>query len=236
MLWVAIDPSSTWIGVAAYDGKLRLCKAIRVREDWAAAQEVAALVRAVAPGPFRLAVERASDTAPVEAHGRQGKIGWMLGWAGGLVAGAIAPQEEPVTLYTTDWRPTLCRLVSEAPAPFLGLRCAIGRIEHGPDREHREVAFRCGQKLVVRVEVLAPGKVGPNCPRCAKTTRAKDDTRDRWKERAVRGALATWPELVTPVIAEARTRARPTTPDHKLEGVADACEAAWIARHAAELL
>ncbi len=55
--------------------------------------------------------------------------------------------------------------------------------------------------------------------------------RDNWKRLACETVRAMWPERFEDVAVDCRARARTAKPDHRVEGIADACEAAIIALH-----
>jgi Tfp pilus assembly protein PilV len=60
---------------------------------------------------------------------------------------------------------------------------------------------------------------------------ADEAKRDEWKRLACALVLAKWPEAYEAMAAPCRARARTAKPDHQIEGVSDACEAACIAFH-----
>jgi predicted lipoprotein with Yx(FWY)xxD motif len=76
------------------------------------------------------------------------------------------------------------------------------------------------------------------CPQCNLATMATGMTpdewrRDEWKRLACTAVAHRWPTLYAAVVEDARGRARSQKPDHRLAGVADACEAAGVALHVA---
>lgn len=178
-------------------------------------------------------------------HGPQAAIGFAQGWLGGLIAGRFLGQF-PVTRVGPDvWRATM--LVEAARAGLVLPEPGRRPPPPPPGQVQRFKVDRAGAAFV-RVwdgcnhrETFTTYADLHKAPATACTTCAAGDAvqtltdaeavRDAWKKTACRFVHHFWPGMYGNIIQDALSRARSDRPEHKLAGVADACEAVGIAIH-----
>lgn len=184
-------------------------------------------------------------------HGSEARIGYAEGWLSGLVAGQVGLPTHRVTV--SAWRATMIAtcgkrgLYVTAPsrrtAPTaLAMAAQRSTVTGRPGGGFTRTFTDCGHAQSFASFVDLKRSTG-TCATCAvpvKTVDPADWVRDEWKRIACQGIQRSWPDLYAPLVATARGRRRakpgeaaPTEiPDHQVAGIADACEAAWIAVHA----
>lgn len=261
---IGIDPSTTVTGLAALrDGDLFGLQAVRMfpgnpidslRErivpllkEWAFDGTVDSQVVICAEKPPPTA--RASVN-----HGHQGTIGDAVGYVGGLCLGWAAGR-------LPGGRISLLRVPSGGPDGWRAtMTVEAGRrgVDIQRDAAGRKPGRVFGKRGKPERNPAGPGFVLPYlgcnhrlecagytelvqapaaCPRCAGTPDPGElDARDRWKRAACLMVEGLWPGQYGSLVADAASRAKSVQESWRYVGVADACEAACIAMHAAAVL
>lgn len=186
-------------------------------------------------------------------HGHQAALGWKLGYlVGGIARGIRQPLVRVERISSSAWRAKMLQLSTiwgvparepgkTGPMTALSGDAAKG-FTQSMNVERRQgggffVAWvGCGHKTVVEggLEQLKafPHRRCPECHLTPLTERPSDPNwrREAWKYLACELMKAHWPTWYEATARETRDRARDKDkPDHQLAGLADACEAAWIA-------
>lgn len=193
-------------------------------------------------------VEEAPPTALGDVeHGHQGAIGYAQGWLGGAITGPFMGRFPVRRVGPSSWRSHL--LVEAAKAGLLLAEPRRGE-EPCPSHPPRQ-SFkleRPGGGRIVRHWMPCNHEEGfanlqslqlstaRRCPECERsvprgTSSEAEAIRDAWKALACRIVGHFWPGPYHELVQAARGRARSNPPDHRLGGVADACEAVGIALH-----
>jgi hypothetical protein len=255
---VGIDPGNDYLGLAVYrlgaDPDLE-CHGIRVggKPGKVFRDVLVPKLEPLARHGATLVIERPPEKVRRDVnHGAQAPIGYALGYVSGMVAGLWHQHGAPVHRVTVrDWRTSMGvfnarrGLVLTEPGAkgererwrAMGLQATrpsqvadVKRVDGG-----WTVRYRCGHKATFdKYDALTTR--GGECQECQRAlrpamTRAEAVT-DAWKLRACQGIKEHWPEEYERIVSAARKRAKTNKADHRLAGVPDACEAAWVALHA----
>jgi hypothetical protein len=184
-------------------------------------------------------------------HGSEARIGYAEGWLSGLVAGQMGLPTRRVAV--SAWRETMIRTCVQrglyivapsrrmAPTP-LAVAAQCSTVTGRPGGGFVRTFTDCGhaQSFASFADLKRSTGICATCAVPVKTADPANWVRDEWKRIACQGIQRFWPELYASLVAAARGRRRakpgeaaPTeVPDHQVAGIADACEAAWIAVHA----
>lgn len=225
-----------------------------VLEEWLARYNIVAV-----------GVERPGGGAHADAGPRnQAEVSEGVAWSGALVASAVglAPYRFRSGVWRSTMSVLAARegllvvdpAAPRAAAPVAGARPrppkvdratqadvdagrakeATGFVVTWPGCSH--VAWFCTYSaLTSRPSAGCPDcEAAPAGPSPSKSTPA-DEITDGWKREAVRVARAFAPELVDRLVLEAEETAHGRKEAHRYEGVADACEALFVAAHAGQL-
>lgn len=250
-LSIGMDPSSTYVGLAALDEEADLVALASVRPKHE--RRVNSLARdffeAVAGHRGEVLPERMPQKTKRSSGTRtSGNSGWHIGWWGGRFAGRLECMGydvlEPV--HAGVWRPSMLAwsarngLVMERPtgrpqhrtvAPARSVEDTM-RLSNGGFR----VNYRCGHSLDVKdYEELVKTCSNP-CSECISSApqsmNREELVADKWKELACRFVEFHWPQKYAAIVDASRSRAKKQSqPDHHLAGVHDACEAVGLAIH-----
>lgn len=183
-------------------------------------------------------------------HGPQAAIGWALGRLTGRLEERFEAAGDAVSLVeVSTWRERMivwsCRWgVLAAPPPksppsaipsALGLPAQQRKVDRAEGGGFLVTWSGCGhvQPVTTYDELTQFSHV--RCPTCtvAPLKRAGEDPaewrRRAWKALACELVAAHWPVPYGALVADAKSRAKTMRADSELAGVADACEAVWIA-------
>jgi hypothetical protein len=260
---LTIDPGSTYTGwciswdppFEARRGYGPLFGSIRVgdRGIYAAAMELRERIGGRAREIKSVYVEQAPIASREDKLGNEADIGWKQGWAAAHMALVVCPDVCPIPVQVSAWREAMIiqstrgGFLVQAPrrtrdAVVLPARVGrsgiqqVKRLEGG----RFDVEYRCGHKATAPdYEALAESFA--DCAQCATPPRSEhrsaEEIRDAWKELACKVAHHWWPDNYDKIVQDARSRARAfDKPDHQLQGVPDACEAAGISVYAHSVL
>lgn len=246
MSTVGVDPSNSWVGLARADGE-RLAELVAVRcfpgEPERTVHERIRPWMPRDPRGWSLVLEEPPPASRAN-HGRQAPIGYAVGYMSGLIAAGWPPRAVS-KVQVSAWRDAMIVLAARRglllekptrrPKPK-GLKGRMGKLRRAQGRPGLVVTWLgCDHEQVFESLSALQANTPPACPDCAGVVVEADGMddhewrRDEWKRIACHGIAELWPGLYQPVVDDARSRARSNRPDHRLEGVADACEAAWIA-------
>lgn len=257
MVVIGIDPSNQHTGLACVAPAPELARrlvavepVVMLHGDDGVERSILERIRPTidrwtATGPAHLWVEEAPPTARGDVHhGPQGAIGFAQGWLAGAVTGPYMGRHGVHRVNPSPWRDHM--LVEAARAGFLlqeprrgGAPAEPGRVQRFKvDREGSgfvKVWNGCDHRETFANYASLQMASAATCPTCAagvrvpRGTSEADAIREAWKETACRFVARFWPAQYTEIVAAARTRAKVAQPDHRLGGVADACEAVGIA-------
>lgn len=252
MIVVGLDLSNTYCGIAVVEAEARDDRPELVRlasvpgAGTQEARKTAARVHEVLDGsrPDVVWFERPPPSGSKGEHGRRlVELGYGLGWICGLTIGAFPPGTPCTEVQPGAWRDTMLER-SEAwgvPAsPPSDVPPAIVRsggvtIDRGDGPGKYVVRYACGHAVKVSGGLPAvQARVARPCLECQDPRRVPDSLdwkTDEWKRIACALTAAHWPAPYEVLVTAARARARTNPPDHRLAGVHDACEAAWVAVH-----
>ncbi len=250
---VAVDPGSRHTGVASavlVDGQPEVTSLAGVvmhqgDAERSVRERVLPLLRSSPAAVLWLEEPPDYRHSDVE-HGSEARIGYALGWVSGLIAGGAGLSTRRVAV--SDWRTSMVTTCGRrgifvepprrARAPSTPAAIAqrfdiAGRPAGGFIRTWRG----CGhtQQFISFAELSRAGAGA--CGICSGPEAKQPDpaewVRDEWKRIACHSVQRLWSGLYAELVAEARGRQRGpgSPPDHRLPGVPDACEAAWIAVH-----
>ena len=210
-----------------------------------------------AGSPVTVVIEKPPPTARKDTqHAKQAGIGDALGWSGGLVAGVLFARygADFVRYEPGEWRETLLseagrlRLSALKPGSAAWMRA---QEKPRPDGWQNKTGFElvrsqerpgsftrrwqaCGHNdptLISFANLDAAGKV---CPICHNPPQRHQDraelVRLGWKRLACEVAEKKWPEEFATLKRE-RTERSQAVDQAKIPGLADTCEAAFIALH-----
>jgi len=252
---VGIDPSSDHIGIAHLDGTGECTRLVSIRcldNLQRTCQERLYDELARIPSGADVYIEKPPPTARAHVnHGHQGTIGYALGVVTGIILGDLWRRGFGVGLVEVGpWRDAMLVAagrrglhLSKKPSPFappVALRGPV-KVENTPGHgagtgkaPSFDLVYACGHRRTVGAfaEVQRARGADLGCEACAKTARSDDvadPTRDHWKANACRFAQLVTPTLYDELVADARGRAKTVQPDHRLAGVADACEGLGVA-------
>lgn len=199
-------------------------------------------------------IERPPPTARDGAHGgaKQAEIGFTLGLligataerlsaAGHLVELAdVSSWRASMLLWSTRWG-VLAEEPTRAPLTAVALQETSRGMVQGSRIERKrdglEVVWSgCGHRTAVSFGGISsfPHR---RCPTCSEIPLRRPGTDDKeWKRQAWKALACTlvgrhWPAEYSTLLYQARSAARVSHQDHEFAGVADACEAVWIAVH-----
>jgi len=251
---IGIDPSKTATGHAVLEGDGVTRPIVHVlghwpftvdkkaKDPWAKAGASCRAARALADlwsdDDVTWAVEEMPDKMGAGDHATH-KSGGAVGWAQGVAtAAALEVGHQVVMVPVNDWRATMRELhdrwgggsLDRASAPKRPSRApGVSHMSHDPAPGWIVINYKCGH--AVRVGRVAV-KHHPRCHKCSpRPATAKDAKKDATKARSCAFVARWWPKAYATLVAKARKTAQATTPDHRLKGVADACEAVCIACH-----
>lgn len=201
------------------------------------ANRVAAVVRERAPTGSVISIEVPPPTGKRSTrHGGQAQIGWSIGRLTGMLEVLLGSDYQVRLVAVSDWRAAMLDASTRWGHPASKPRPGRDQAARAPrltrvERERGSIflIWACGHRTRARSGSMADLEraAQAGCPECARVTTF--DPRDAWKALAVRLAAHHWPSVVRSAVQNARSRARdPGKADHRLSGVADACEAAWI--------
>ena len=182
-------------------------------------------------------------------HGSEARIGYAEGWLSGLIAGSVGLPTRRVAV--SAWRDHMLVFAARrglllakptraaapiGPAKFQRFEV---RSNEPPLRGFTRVWLGCAggtnhEESFVSLAALT-ASTASSCPVCATsalTLEAAGWVRDEWKRMACEAAERFWPRQYAEALAPALERARLPKPAHQLGGVADGCEALWIALYA----
>lgn len=254
MMYGGIDPSSSYVGVAAVSGERG-----RIRPVWLGEPVIlrghpldewnrrlrAALEPPVALGVLRWRIEEPPPAAKADTgHVRQAPIGFGVGFPGGMAAAILFSlgATEVELVEPRIWRPSMLLVAALHGAVVVDPRSRVARAPPTARGEVRKVRRDGGEMVLgytgcdheVRAANLAALKRAPTrCAVCAtggpKPTDRARDIRDAWKMAACSFAEQLWPAEYAAL--RLSLRSRESTPDHRRAGLSDVCEAAAIAAH-----
>lgn len=258
-----VDPSRAFVGYATLDPApghtvpaLELLEAIRLPDEEPAKLErlrdhLSLRVYEADRGD-RFIIEKPPPAARQDTgHGWQAAIGDGVGFIGGTIAGMVLScgfDQVPVRVTPGPWRAHMLTLTAtwgrpipnpkERLAAMKAKPASVGKVERDPDHPG---GFRlrwadCDHVWPAR-DLAHLQRKPEQCPECGHETASRADRMtDLWKQTAVDFVAAWWPEQLEGLVAAARARARKKDqPRHRLQGVADACEAAGIACYGVQL-
>ncbi len=247
------DPSSAHIGFGnlGADGTIEALASIRCLDEPAATytdRVVPLLACADLDDTDELWIERPPPTAHKDAnHGHQAVIGYAIGVHTGLVIAAwtalgggkvhpidvtpwrndmiIGAARRGVIVQPPSHRPVFTGQTSNRTDVVRGDGAGLFLVKYRPcDHTWPRGAAAGG----VHVHELKNRPAA--CPECsAAASDPTRDIRDRWKELACHVAQKLAPAMYSDLMGQCRARARTDRPDHRLEGLSDACEALGIA-------
>lgn len=240
---IGADPAATTGLAALVEGRIVAATSIAFQGEafgWdqraTAHGWVDELVERFARAPAVVGVECNDFTRQEDERGRnQGLVAWRQGWMACTIASAIPCDRPPMLIQGRAWRATMLRELGKPKPSARRVTAAKGPPPPvAVDRDDRDgfvVTWReCGHTWTApSLDALFRKPI--DCPVCTRATSTGDDIAAAWKAIAVDGALERWGEAFADLVSRARKRAKPTTPTHRLVGVSDACEAAWIAWH-----
>lgn len=248
---LSIDPSSTYTGIAKRSGEDVQLYRVRMHpgEPERSYRERISPVLLEIPicRPEHVLVEEVPDNArkDVGRSGQQAVIGRSVAYVAGLtVAGYLDRGVRVTRVQPSEWRESMLiwaarrgqllekprRSQRVIPPEQVGRNrvTTTQRIGAGLFR----LTFECGHSAEVEYAALGETR---DCKACiVRPERTMDDAewvRDEWKRIACAVVERHFPEPYAQLVAEARASARGPKPDHRLEGVSDACEALCIGLH-----
>lgn len=247
MLHVGLDLANTTTGAAAVrlhgdHVELVWLRPLHLPDD---AKRAAAKVLAACSTADAVSIERPPDVVRGHVrHGPQARLGYALGRICGRIEAGLDATGIPHELVEVrDWRATMLERSANwgvpafAPGKGPALTTASLPLLAAP-RAVREgttvyLVWPCGHRRLF--DPARARSADTMCRQCGHRdtkplSRAEVVTAE-WKATACRLVRARWPELYAELVADARERARTPRADHELSGVADACEAAFIAVH-----
>lgn len=199
------------------------------------------------PPPARVGIEIPPDTARADVHhGGQAAIGWALGYLQGLVEAPlrrggrriahveVAAWRRAMLVWSNRWG-VLAQEPAMNPPPVASELMKRQPFEVARKGTGFELVWAgCGHRSPVASYEQLIGSPPYACPECEperlrKLADPAEWRREQWKILACRLVQAHWPVEYAALVADARERVRTEKADHELAGVADACEAVWIA-------
>lgn len=178
-------------------------------------------------------------------HGAQASIGFAQGWLGGLIAGRFLGRFPVHRVGPSPWRTTMLVEAARAglvlpepgrkpppPPPGQVQRFKVDRAGAAFVRvwdgcNHRETFHTYADLHKAQAQACTTCAAG----NAVQTLTDAEAVRDAWKATACRFVRHFWPGMYDNVVRGAQARARSDRPEHRLAGVADACEAVGIALH-----
>lgn len=251
---VSIDPSSTYTGIAWRTPEAVRLFRVRMHPGDPERSYIERLTEHLPNGrpgdimrPEHVLVEEVPDNARKDAgrSGQQAVIGRSVAYVAGIMVARYLDHRVPVTrIQPREWRESMLiwaarrgqllekpsRSKRVIPPEQVGRNRVTGTQRIGPGRFR--LTFECGHSEDVDYAQLGESR---DCKACIiRPERTMDDAewiRDEWKRIACAVVERHWPEPYAALVSEARATARTHKPDHRLEGVSDACEALCIGLH-----
>lgn len=245
---VAVDPSSTYTGIAVQDGDNVRLHRVRMLRDTARSYRERLLPLLPSPSDVSaVLVEEPPDTARKDTGraGKQAVIGRAVSWVGGLIASPYVAAGVPVDqVQPGPWRESMLlaaarrgllleapsRASRPAPPPARVARSIVRSTTRIPGGRFRLV-FACGHEQEIAYNRLEDGAECAACRAPKPVISDADWITDEWKRIACVVAARFWPEAYAGLVREAEEGARSAREHHRLAGVADAAEAGCMLLH-----
>tara|TARA_R110000824_G_scaffold54028_1_gene149041 strand:+ start:7101 stop:7898 length:798 start_codon:yes stop_codon:yes gene_type:complete len=256
-----VDPSGSYVGLASVvDAEVTGLRSVRCftgepeRSYWDRIRP--AILEMVGDEAVAVwAIEKPPPTAKSSAnHGHQAVIGYSVGYISGMIACGSRPWGRVERVEVSPWRASMLiwaarrGLLLSKPPKSPPIVSAARKIQPYTVERYGGTCLAvvwtgCGHQLVFETFTAMQSSLmhWAGCPQCAVVARRGAPSsmtpdewrRDEWKRMACQVVEKFWPDLYVALVEDAKSRAKTIKPDHRLAGVADACEAACIALHVA---